>query len=178
MEPALGARNPFGAGRRASSLRHQLELIGPAAAAQWRRDNHRLGWKWRYQNQLGIQLQLFGVEAAKAMLGTAEERRERGLLPHFMPRPQGGVRLQPTVEAGGMPVRHGWHKGALGQKLPPGKWAVKKFVHGRWCRALISGDCDTLHKDRVPHQSYNMCLSCGKNFCSLECCKAWDHEKQ
>ena len=27
-------------------------------------------------------------------------------------------------------------------------------------------------------QSYNMCLSCGKNFCSLECCKAWDHEKQ
>ena len=98
-----------------------MELIGPAAAAQWRRDNHRLGWKWRYQNQLGIQLQLFGVEAAKAMLGTAEERRERGLLPHFMPRPQGGMRLQPTVEAGGMPVRHGWHKGSLGKKLPPGK---------------------------------------------------------
>ena len=104
------------------------------------------------------------------MLGTAEERRERGLLPHFMPRPQGGVRLQPTVEAGGMPVRHGWHKGSLGKKLPPGKWAVKKFVHGR-CRTCCT-------RTAVLHRSFNMCLSCGKNFCSLECCKAWDHEKQ
>ena len=32
-----------------------MELIGAAAAQQWQREHHRFGWKWRYQNELGIQ---------------------------------------------------------------------------------------------------------------------------